>query len=226
MADFEDLDPETRCFALVGRFLHAWAVMEDSLHRAIGAALAIEVPKLQILCANMEFGAKIYTMRTLIDASPDLQKEDKKEFQKTLSKLAEYAQIRNMIAHNQFQPDESKKGVEFLVIKARGKFELPKEVWLDERFRREGDTISQFRTLLDRIAMLFFARPLPPQNYAHALRPFLYMDTPGWHRPMQEGMAPVLRNHLLSRQAQDPPRSSPCPTNDKTTAQTPPKSEE
>jgi hypothetical protein len=43
--------------------------MESSLHEAIGAALALEDVKLQILCANIEFGSKIYILRTLIDAS-------------------------------------------------------------------------------------------------------------------------------------------------------------
>jgi hypothetical protein len=49
MTDFKDLDPETRCYALVGQFLRAWSAMELSLRDAIGAALDIEVVKLQII---------------------------------------------------------------------------------------------------------------------------------------------------------------------------------
>jgi hypothetical protein len=142
MTEFESLDPKTRCYALVGQFLQAWSVMESSLHKAIGAALAIEATKLQILCANIEFGAKIYILRTLIDAAANFPKDEKPKLQATLQGLAEYAKIRNMIAHHPFQPDESKTGVEFLVVKARGKFGLPKEVWLYERFQSEGETRS------------------------------------------------------------------------------------
>ena len=36
---FDDLDPQMRCFALVGQFLRAWAKLEQSLENAIGAAL-------------------------------------------------------------------------------------------------------------------------------------------------------------------------------------------
>jgi len=53
MPDFSELDPDTRCFALVGRFLQAWSEMEKSLHNAIGAALQIEEKKLWILAANL-----------------------------------------------------------------------------------------------------------------------------------------------------------------------------
>jgi hypothetical protein len=51
----QKLDPMTRCFTPVGWFPHAWALMENSLHAAIGEALVIEPRKLQILCANMGF---------------------------------------------------------------------------------------------------------------------------------------------------------------------------
>lgn len=208
MADFEELDPTTRCFALVGQFLQAWSVMEGSLHSAIGAALAIEETKLQILCANIEFGAKIYILRTLIDAAPDLG-EDKGNLQSSLRSLAEYAKVRNMIAHHPFQPDELKKGVEFLVVKARGKFELPKEVWLGERFRTEGEQVSQYRTLLDRIVKLFAAHPLPPQNYTAVLHRFLPEHGEGYFVPMRQMMSPALLDHL-SRQAPPGPGSNPA----------------
>jgi hypothetical protein len=54
MADFRDIDPHIRCFALVGQFLHRWSAMESSLHQAIGNALSIEPVKVQILCANTD----------------------------------------------------------------------------------------------------------------------------------------------------------------------------
>jgi hypothetical protein len=41
MVDLRDLDPETRCFALVGQFLQAWSVLEQSLRAAIIRWVAI-----------------------------------------------------------------------------------------------------------------------------------------------------------------------------------------
>jgi hypothetical protein len=204
--DVSKLDPETRCFALVGQFMQAWALMESSLHNAIGAALSIEITSLKILCANIEFGAKIYILRTLIDVSPIFPKEEKGKLQTTLRELAEYAKLRNMVAHNPFQPDESKKGVEFLVVKARGKYEVPKEVWPDDRFRNEGATIGQYRSLLDGLEARFQVQPLSQLAHADALRPFLYPDTfqPQYAdipRPMRHTMSPALLDYL-SRQPQ------------------------
>jgi len=47
--DFNQLEPETRCFAMIGRFLGEWAFMESELNQAIGKALGLdlaqEIPK-------------------------------------------------------------------------------------------------------------------------------------------------------------------------------------
>jgi hypothetical protein len=83
MADFQKLDPETRCFALVGQFLQAWSSMEFCLHTAIGAALNIETTKLQILCANMRFRGKTNIMSTLIDVAPSFTDDEKATLRKT-----------------------------------------------------------------------------------------------------------------------------------------------
>lgn len=108
MADFDQLAPEIRCVELVGQFLQAWSVMEGSLHKAIGAALEIEEIKLHILCAHIQFRGKISILRTLIDTST--LKDEKDELQSSLKDLADCAGKRNMMAHNQFQPDDFEKG--------------------------------------------------------------------------------------------------------------------
>ena len=121
MTDFKDLDPETRAYALVGQFLQARSAMELSLQDAIGAALQIELVKLQIICSNLGFRDKINILRTLVDVSSF--SEDKAQAYSKLGKLSEYAGKRNMIAHAPFHADSTKAGVEFLTVKARGKFE-------------------------------------------------------------------------------------------------------
>jgi hypothetical protein len=49
MTEFQDLDPETRAFAMVGQFLQTYAKMEEALHDAIGTALSIDQIKMKIL---------------------------------------------------------------------------------------------------------------------------------------------------------------------------------
>jgi hypothetical protein len=69
MTDFQKLDPDIRCLALVGLFLRAWSNMELSLHHAIEASLQIDNYKLYILTANMRFRDKTNIMRTLVDVA-------------------------------------------------------------------------------------------------------------------------------------------------------------
>ena len=106
--------------------------MEESLHNAIGTARSIETTKLQIFCANMRFRDKIHILKTLIDVATIFSKEEKIELMKSLRELADYSGTRNMIAHDAFRPND--EGVEFLTVKAKGKFDLPKIVWNDDRF--------------------------------------------------------------------------------------------
>jgi len=190
MAEFKDLDPEIRCYALVGQFLRAWSVMEGSLHNAIGTALSVETTKLQILCANMRFRDKIHILKTLIDVATIFSKEEKAELMKTLSGLADDSGNRNMIAHDAFRPDDEGVGVEFLTVKAKGKFDLPKIVWNVDRFRNEGALIGQYRSLLDGLEARFQAQPLPQRAYADALQ---FADT---FLPMRHIMSPALLGYL------------------------------
>ncbi len=138
--DFDKLDPEVRCFALVGRFLHAWSKMEGELHNAIGSALSIETTKLQILIANLGFRDKINVIRTLVDVNPFFNNEDKTGYQKKFHDLSEYAgKSRNMIA----QPHDT--GVQFSQVKATGNFETPNTLWNTKKFQAELATVNEYR---------------------------------------------------------------------------------
>ena len=219
MADFEDLDPQTRCFALVGRFLQAWSVMENSLHAAIGAALSIEDIKLRILCANIRFRDKTNILSTLVDVAPYLAPTDKERLRKDLREIADYSPTRNMMAHDPFQPDSSQKGVEFLTVKAKGKFDLPTTVWEPEKFQAECERVNKYREFLDGVAKLFAAQPLPPTNYAAALQRFVG----GFSLPMMLPMTPGRPNHPFRLTPTDPGSN---PTTGETSAQIPPEPEE
>jgi hypothetical protein len=207
MADFQDLDPETRCFALVGQFLHAWSTMEKALHNAIGAALNIEATKLQILVANVRFRDKINILNTLIDIAPFLTRdEDKAPLKKRLRALAEYSGVRNMVAHDPFQPSAPNDGVEFNPIKAKGKFELPNIIWDITKFQEEVAIINSYRDFIEIIHDQFRMQPLPEQSYADALIPF--QRRRGWRVPRQQQMSPALWVYL-ARQAEAPPSTDP-----------------
>jgi hypothetical protein len=77
MADFKNLDPETRAFAMVGQFLQTYAKMEEALHDAIGTALSIDPIKMKILAVNIEFSKKIQILRTLIDISESFTDDER-----------------------------------------------------------------------------------------------------------------------------------------------------
>jgi hypothetical protein len=216
MTDFRDLDPEIRCFALVGQFLQAWSVMENSLRAAIGAALNIETTKLQILCANMRLRDKINILNTLIDVAPDFTDDEKTELRRTFRDLADYSGTRNMMAHDAFHPDDSKTGVEFLTVRAKGKFALPNVVWSVDQFQTEGDKVDQYRDFLDGLEARFRAKPLPQQSYSAALLPFLH---PTW--PPKGHTWPPTFLDSLSLPPQEPPDSDQA--NDETNPQIPEK---
>jgi hypothetical protein len=190
MTDFKGLDPETRCYALVGQFLQVWSAMELALHNAIGAALSIEVVKLKILCANMRFGDKTNILRTLVDVS-SFSKDEKDRDKRKLKALSRHSSKRNMIAHSPFHPDPSKTGVEFLTVKAKGDFKTPNIVWSPKQFAHEISLISGYGKFLNEIEKRFNKKPLT--DYASALVPFVQTD---WPVPRRRTMSSDLMNVL------------------------------
>ena len=144
------------------------------------------------------------------------------ELRSLLRKLSDYTH-QDMIVHNQFQPVESKSGVEFLVVKARGKFELPSKVWPAEKFRRNVRPSVNIRSSRQR-CKFFRLHPLSPKNYAYALRPFLPAFLTNYYsqdrRDTPRGVPPVLLDSL-SRQAPAAPDSTSHPSTGKISPQTP-----
>lgn len=192
MTDFKDLDPETRCYALVGQFLQAWSAMELSLREVIGAALKIESVQLQIIYANLGFRDKTTILRTLIDVSPMLGNE-KAGAKLKLRKLSKHSAKRNMIAHDRFGPDESKTGVEFFTVRASGTFEIPKVIWKPKQFEQEISLLCAYRAFLNDLEKRFKEKPLTEQSYTAAVHPFVQVD---WNVPMRRTMSPVLLDYL------------------------------
>jgi hypothetical protein len=174
---FKGLDPEIRCFALVGEFLRAWSLMEASLHDAIGAALNIEGLKVRILCANMRSRDKLHVIASLVYVADSFSYEERSEIRKKLRTLADYSANRNMMAHDPFGPAESKTGVKFLTVKAKGKVDIPDVVWSVEKFRTESEFVHDYSDFFDGLTARFKARPLAPPDYVSALMPFVMANS-------------------------------------------------
>ena len=172
MSDFKELDPNIRCFALVGQFLQAWSAMELALRDAIGAALNINPIQLQILSANIRFRDKTDVLRTLVDVSP-FPEDEKRRAKARIRKLGGHASKRNMIAHEPFAADPESKGVKFLTVKARGDFQTPDIIWSVHKFTEEGRALGSYKQFLECLESRFRQKPLTQQNYIDALRPFL-----------------------------------------------------
>lgn len=151
MIDFETLDPEVRCVALVGSFLRHWSVMEIRLHEAIGVALQLNETSRAILCANMQLRDKISLVRTMVHIS-NIPNDIKIQFDKKLESLKAASGNRNMMAHDSFSVDntsDTSDGVAFARVKAKGTFSEPKIVWSIKKFKDEFSVVDDLgQTLL------------------------------------------------------------------------------
>jgi hypothetical protein len=74
-----------------------------------------------------------------------------------------------MMAHDPFGPDESKTGVKFITVKAKGKVVIPDVVWSVEKFKTESESVYDYCDFFDGLTARFKARPLAPQNWVAAL---------------------------------------------------------
>ncbi|HEX5453923.1 MAG TPA: hypothetical protein VFX06_09035 [Stellaceae bacterium] len=104
MTDFHALDHETRCYALVGFFLQAWALLESQISRAIAKALVLNDLQESVLQKNTQFRDKINILKTLSSLS---MPSDASRLCKLLDSIHDYSHVRNMMAHDLFGPSET-----------------------------------------------------------------------------------------------------------------------
>jgi hypothetical protein len=144
MTDFPlPLDGEARAYALIGRFLQMWSLMECELNDAIGEALDLSSMQTEILCNNIQLRNRLHILRTLAAISA-LDEEEKRRIDKRLNQIGEYISHRNMVAHTPFVPSEMSNGVQFVGAKARGALKFFVEDWSVEKFREIDKTIAGF----------------------------------------------------------------------------------
>ncbi len=125
MTDFRSLDPTVHSCALVGNFLALWANMEAKIRDAIAKALGLSDIQSAIVSANIQLRDKVHILRTAVDLSPIRPQSEVSRFKSVLQSILDYAPTRNMMAHDMFGPSEDGSGVEFMVVKAKGKLQFP-----------------------------------------------------------------------------------------------------
>jgi hypothetical protein len=113
----------TLCFTLVGQFLWHWALMEQAMNEAIGAALDLNGYQRYIVGKNIPFQNKIKILQASVAVSI-LKEEERKSIHKSLRNIARYYAKRNIIAHEMFGPVEGERGVLFLSVTANERVDL------------------------------------------------------------------------------------------------------
>lgn len=151
MIDFKSLDPDTRTYALVGRFLQYWALMEHEINKAIAQVLDLTSLQRAITCSNMNLRDKIHVLKTSVSLSPIAEKQ---QFTKLLTDIAEYSSIRNMMAHDMFMASEDGESVVFYVIKAKGKLTFPDVTWTITDFDQSCMTMRSYTDALQRLSSM------------------------------------------------------------------------
>jgi len=144
MIDFDALDAETRCVALVGEFLRRWSEMEGTLNRALAVAMGLDDTMRLILCANIQLRDKIHVLRTIVDIS-SMTEDEKKKFKDKLEKIGQYSLMRNTMAHGNFAADKDGKGVVFFQVKAKGNFSNSERILSTQEFSAEYEKIEAFK---------------------------------------------------------------------------------
>ncbi|HXP72674.1 MAG TPA: hypothetical protein VN823_00875 [Stellaceae bacterium] len=158
MADVRNLDPDTRCLALVGMFLQRWAIMEGTIRELLATMLNLDIVSVATISSNMQLRDKIHTVRTLLDSYTVLTPSEKETYDDMCKDILEAAGKRNMLAHDLFYPADDGDGVAFFVIKAKGKFGVPTTVWTIAQFEIEFKQVDHFTESLEALTSLIEQR--------------------------------------------------------------------
>ena len=116
MIDFRALDKEVCAVALVGQYLQAWALMENSLNKLIEGALKLDNLSGLILTKNIQFRDKINIAKTLVDQSFMYPNSDILKYKKALKRVGAISVDRMIIAHDAFYAEPDGDGVRLFVV--------------------------------------------------------------------------------------------------------------
>ena len=218
MVRFQSLDPETRAFALVGRFLQTWASMEWAIGTAIATPLQVNKMTEYILVRNLSFTNKINVLKCLCQIS-HLSDSDKKQTEDLLNAILGMVNYRNTIAHDLFKPSGKNDGVEFMTMRARGKISFPDADWSAAQFELMDIALAAAATRLDALsAKLKAARRISANALADLVSAIPDLPTEGFSGPGS-------LDHLAP-QPPEPHPSATTPSTPETEIETPPSGQE
>jgi hypothetical protein len=168
MIDFRSLDRETRTVALVGRFLQLWALLETTIGNAIGAALRLNKIQEYVLTRNIGFTNKTYVLSALCSVS-QLDYREQKECRLLLQAIRNFSGNRNIVAHDVFIDYERTDGVEFLLVRAKGKIDFPDMQWSVDHFEKLFLSLMDFQHAINKLETKLRHAKRPDANALAAL---------------------------------------------------------
>jgi hypothetical protein len=119
--------PQIRYLALVGLFLEHWAALESTMNHAIERGFGLTMTQSAILLPDIPVSKKIQILKTL--AHDSLGEAESKHYTCVLNRIRGYSELRNIVAHHCFHPDDKSDGVMFVVVKATSRLEFPVYRW-------------------------------------------------------------------------------------------------
>ncbi|MDG2532086.1 hypothetical protein P6144_00350 [Sphingomonas sp. HITSZ_GF] len=123
---------EQKAYLAVGQFLLHFAGMETALNNMLTRLLEMKNLEGLVVTSNIDMRGKIYIVQTALNMRPITEDDWLKEARKDLKSVVTMTEKRNILAHNIFLPHAD--GVEFHLVRAKGKLDLPEELWTDEIF--------------------------------------------------------------------------------------------
>lgn len=141
-----------RSLALVGGYLQHWAMMEMRLNDLLGKVLGLEKLAALVVSKNIQLRDKIKIVRTTIDMHYGFTEEQRAEYKSIIQKIGNLSDHRNMMAHDFFCASENGDGVNFFVVKAASKLELPDLNWSIEEFGRRYYELATLAIQIKKIA--------------------------------------------------------------------------
>ena len=142
-ADQKDGNELKRAFELVGQFMWNWAGLEERVNNGYRRLFRLTGVEGYMATANLTLRDKIHAIRTVVHWYCQRQGEWAVQADKDLRAIIDMSsERRNVAAHNRFLPHAS-GGVEFITIKAKGKFSVPDVIWTPEDFEAIEDEIER-----------------------------------------------------------------------------------
>lgn len=131
--EFLALEKDARAFALVGAFMGIFALLERGVDNALGELLKLDGLSRLVLGKNMNFAAKLKTLRSLVGLAK-ISNETSAKMDMLAQRAGDYGSLRNKVAHSPFIASAKSDGVEFILVTATKKLGMETMDWSVDEF--------------------------------------------------------------------------------------------